>query len=316
MFLPADQAIITAEDIAADSGADVDVVRAVMESCAQRFDDSVPPARRVYDLLTSSNPFQITPLVSDGAGNYVETTNGVGLDSLRRSVETALAGTTQFHRYDKKVRQIVSERLAVSSLEKVLRTPPRLTGFTRTARPTTTKPFPPRPRLRKPEYRREAGRRRRPVHRRRCRHLRRSQGKSMASAARRGDVRRLWSDLKATIGDGCKQAARLQALIETNAGLWLEDGTWLDLSEDSRSAVGRRAPRRHRSPRHQPWRSSRNRTASRRRHTVGHVPARPRNHRPGLRPPVQFLLCLRRRTDSDVATYYKASDELASRCSS
>ena len=53
----------------------------------------------------------------------------------------------------------------------------------------------------------------------------------MASAARRGDVRRLWSDLKATIGDGCKQAARLQALIETNAGLWLEDGTWLDLSE-------------------------------------------------------------------------------------
>ena len=130
MFLPADRAVITAEDIAADSGADVEVVRAVLESYSQTFDDSILPARRVYDLLTSSNPFLITPLVSDGAGNYVETTTGVGLDSLRRIVETALTGTKQFHNYDKKIRQVVSERLATSSLEKLLRTPPRLTGFT------------------------------------------------------------------------------------------------------------------------------------------------------------------------------------------
>ena len=89
----------------------------------------------------------------------------------------------------------------------------------------------------------------------------------MASAARRGDVRRLWSDLKATIGDGCKQAARLQALIETNAGLWLEDGTWLDLSEFEKCGRSSRSSTTS-VPRHQPWRSSRNRTASRRRHTV------------------------------------------------
>lgn len=36
----------------------------------QTFDNSILPARRVYDILTSGNPFQITPLVSDGAGNY------------------------------------------------------------------------------------------------------------------------------------------------------------------------------------------------------------------------------------------------------
>ncbi|MET8846025.1 hypothetical protein [Amycolatopsis sp. NPDC004625] len=130
MFLPADRAIITAEDIATDSGADVDVVRAVLDSYAQTFDDSITPARRVYDLLTSGNPFHLTPLLSDGAGNYVETANGVGLDSLRRIVESALVGTTPFHRYDKKVRQVVSERLATSSLEKLLRTPPKLTAFT------------------------------------------------------------------------------------------------------------------------------------------------------------------------------------------
>ncbi len=310
MFLPADRAVITAGDVAAASGADVEAIRAVMESYAQTFDDSVPAARRVYDLLTSSNPFQITPLVSDGAGNYVETTNGVGLDSLRRIVETALAGTKQFHRYDQKVRQVVSERLATDSLEKVLRTPPKLTGFkyfapnddeTHTllghdcASPKTVG---------------------KPVEGDGlfivgdvaiCVEVK---GKSMASAARRGDVRRLWSDLKATIRDGCRQAARLEALIETNAGLWLEDGTWLDLSDvrELRSVVallddvgplgtslGDLRKTGLLPVERTPWVTSLHDLE-----TIAQVCDRPS----------EFLLYLRRRTDSEVATYYRASDEL------
>lgn len=310
MFLPADRAVITAEDIAADSDADVEVVRAVLESYAQTFDDSILPARRVYDLLTSSNPFLITPLVSDGAGNYVETTTGVGLDSLRRIVETALVGTKEFHRYDQKVRQVVSERLATSSLEKVLRTPPRLTGFTYYA-PNDNETH--------------------NLLSRDCASLKavgkpvegdglfivgdvaicvEVKGKSMASAARRGDVRRLWRDLKATIGDGCKQAARLQALIETNAGLWLEDGTWLDLSDirEVRSVVALlddvgplgTSLGDHRKTgllpvERTPWVTSLHDLE-----TIALVCDRPS----------EFLLYLRRRTDSDVATYYKAADEL------
>ncbi|MBW4717406.1 hypothetical protein [Saccharothrix obliqua] len=310
MFLPADRAIITAEDIAADTGADVEVVRAVLESYAQTFDNSILPARRVYDLLTSGNPFQITPLVSDGAGNYVETATGVGLDSLRRIVETALAGTKQFHRYDQKVRQVVSERLATSSLERVLRTPARLTGFTYYA-PNDNETH--------------------TLLSRDCASLKsvgkpvegdglfvvgdvaicvEVKGKSMASAARRGDVRRLWSDLKATIGDGCKQAARLQALIETNAGLWLEDGSWLDLSEirEVRSVVALlddigplgTSLGDHRKTgllpaERTPWVTSLHDLE-----TIAQVCDRPS----------EFLLYLRRRTDSDIATYYKASDEL------
>lgn len=310
MFLPADRAVITAEDIATESGADVEVVRAVMESFAQTFDDTVPPARRVYDLLTSSNPFHLTPLVSDGAGNYVETTTGVGLDSLRRIVETALAGTKQFHSYDKKVRQVVSERLAISSLEKVLRTPPRLAGFTYYA-PSDN------------ETHTLLGHD--------CASPKtvgkqvegdglfivgdvaicvEVKGKSIASAARRGDVRRLWSDLKATIGDGCKQAARLEALIETNAGLWLEDGTWLDLSKirEVRSVVALlddigplgTSLGDHRETgllpvERTPWVASLHDLE-----TIAQVCDRPS----------EFLLYLRRRTDSDVATYYKAADEL------
>lgn len=310
MFLPADRAIITAEDIAAHSGADVEVVRAVLESYAQTFDDSILPARRVYDLLTSGNPFQITPLVSDRAGNYVETTIGVGLDSLRRIVETALSRTKQFHSYDKKVRQVVSERLAMSSLEKVLRTPPRLTGFTYYA-PNDNETH--------------------TLLSHDCASLKtvgkpvegdglfivgdvaicvEVKGKSMAPAARQGDVRRLWSDLKATIGSGCKQAARLQALIETNAGLWLEDGTWLDLSDirEVRSVVALlddigplgTSLGDHRKTgllpaERTPWVTSLHDLE-----TIAQVCDRP----------CEFLLYLRRRTDSDVATYYKAADEL------
>lgn len=310
MFLPADRAVITPEDVAAHTGADLAAIRAVMESFSQTFDDTVPPARRVYDLLTSSNPFQTMPLVSDGEGNYVETTNGVGLDSLRRIVESALAGTKQFHSYDKKVRQVVSERLALASLGKVLRTVPRLAGF---------------------KYYAPADNESHSALGADCRDPKRVgkpvegdglfivgdvaicvevKGKSMAAAARRGDVKRLWSDLKATIGDGCKQAARLEALIEANAGLWMEDGTWLDLSDvrELRSVVALlddvgplgTSLGDHRETgllpaNRTPWVTSLHDLE-----TIAQVCDRPS----------EFLLYLRRRADSDVATYYKASDEL------
>lgn len=310
MFLPADRAAITPEDVASDTGADLATIRSVMESFSQTFDDTVPPARRVYDLLTSSNPFQTTPLVSDGDGKYVETTNGVGLDSLRRIVEGALAGTKQFHSYDKKVRQVVSERLALASLEKVLRTPPTAAGFKYYAPADNQTHIVLGSECTDPKA---VGK---PVEADGlfivgdvaiCVEVK---GKSMASAARRGDVRRLWSDLRATIGDGCKQAARLEALIETNAGLWLEDGTWLDLSEvrELRSVVALlddvgplgTSLGDHRETGllpagRTPWVTSLHDLE-----TISQVCDRPS----------EFLLYLRRRADSDVATYYKAADEL------
>lgn len=310
MFLPAERAVITPEDVANDTGADLTAIRSVMASFSQTFDETIAPARRVYDLLTSSNPFQTTPLVSDGEGNYVETTNGVGLDSLRRIIEGALAGTKQFHSYDKKVRQVVSERLALRSLEKLLRSAPKLAGF---------------------KYYAPVDNESHSVLGADCADPKRLgkpvegdglfivgdvaicvevKGKSMATAARRGDVKRLWSDLKATIGEGCKQAARLEALIEANAGLWLEDGTWLDLSvvRELRSVVALlddvgplgTSLGDHRETGllpadRTPWVTSLHDLE-----TIAQVCDRPS----------EFLLYLRRRADSDVATYYKASDEL------
>jgi hypothetical protein len=310
VFLPADRAIITPADVATDCGLPESVATAVMGSYAQTFDETVPPARRVFDLLTGTNPFQATPLVSDGAGNYVETTDGVGLDSLRRIVEKALTPTKSWHRYDKKVRQVVSERLAVASLEKVMRAAPKATAFKYYA-PTDNESH--------------------SLLNSACVDLNavgkvvegdglfivgdvaiclEVKGKSVSPQGRSGDVRRLWNDLKATIGDGCRQAARLQALIEENAGLWLGDGKWLDLADvrEVRSIVALlddvgplgTSLGDHRETGLLPVDKTPWVTSVHDLETIAQICDRPS----------EFLLYLRRRADSEVATYYKASDEL------
>ncbi len=310
MFLPAERAIITAADVAADCGINTNAAAAVMSSYAQSFDSSTGSADRVYNMLTSTNPFLATPLLTDDTGNFVETANGIGFDSLRRIVEDALKQTRSWHTYDKKVRQVVTERLAMASLEKALRTPPKLTGF---------KYFMPADDVSHQDLSSS------------CTALNlvgkvtegdglfvigdvaicvEVKGKSMSPSTRTGDVRRLWNDLKATIGDGCDQAARLQALIETNDGIWLADRTWLDLSgvREVRSVVtllddvgplGTNLGDHHQTgllpADRTPWVTSLHDLE-----TIAQVCDRPS----------EFLLYLRRRADSEVATYYKAVDEL------
>ncbi|WP_114905385.1 hypothetical protein [Ornithinimicrobium murale] len=128
LIRPAGRAVMTPAQVAQRAGISETAAFAVMNSSAQEFDPSVAPADRVFELLTSTNPFLAKPLVSDGAGNFVETTIGVGLDSLRRTVEGALTNTKHWHTYDQKVRQVVSERLALDSLQRVLGAPPALAG--------------------------------------------------------------------------------------------------------------------------------------------------------------------------------------------
>ena len=55
-------------------------------------------------------------------------------------------------------------------------------------------------------------------------------GRSVSHQARGGHVQRLTGDLRSTVGDATDQALRLEGLIRTNGGLWLEDKTSLDLS--------------------------------------------------------------------------------------
>lgn len=311
MFRPADRAVITPTQVAAKSDLRVETAAAVLGSYAQTFDESLSAGRRVYDILVGENPFLITPLITDGSGNFVATTNDVGLDSLRRIFEAGLPrNSDEVRRYDKKVRQVVTERLALQHLETILGSPAAHEGF---------KYFAP---LMDGDH---------PALGADCAALNQVakqvegdglfliedvaicvevKGKSMAAQARRGDVLRLSRDLKATVGDAAGQAARLQSLIETNGGLWFGDRTWLDLSHirevrcvvvllDDIGPLGTAIGELQRAgivpEQRPPWIASLHDLA-----TVAEV-----CDRPG-----EFLLYLRRRTDSDVTTHYRAADEL------
>jgi hypothetical protein len=311
MFLPADRSVITPADVADASGLDVEITRKVLVSFSQQFDDTTSAGDRVFDLLMGNNPFLIRPLMSDGDDNFVLTSNDIGLDVLRRIFEHALpANSRDVRRYDQKARQPVSEHLAKSYLETILGTTADRFGYHYLA---------PKSGIAASELGATS------------QTLRQSsddvegdvlflvddvaivveiKGKSIADQARRGDVRRLTNDLKATIGDGARQATRLRELIETNQGFWENPTTWADLSGireirtlvvvlDDIGPLGTNLADLQQA---------------------GVVP----EDRPPLvlslhdlaviteigERPSEFLLYLRRRTDSPVMTHYRAVDEL------
>ncbi|WP_455837058.1 hypothetical protein [Pseudarthrobacter siccitolerans] len=53
---------------------------------------------------------------------------------------------------------------------------------------------------------------------------------SITDKARTGNVRRVETDLRKTIGEAAEQASRLEGLIRQNGGLWQPNGKWLDLA--------------------------------------------------------------------------------------
>ncbi|MDM3975979.1 hypothetical protein QRB36_17570 [Mycobacterium marseillense] len=311
IFLPADRAVITSADVAASANIAGKTATAVLGSYSQTFDDATDAVTRVFDMLVGTNPFLVTPLVGDGNGNFVATTNDVGLDSLRRIFERAVApNSSDFGRYDRKVRQVMSERLVLENLANMLGAAPALTGFDYYAPKTFEQ---------SPLLNRDCGGLHEVANRVEGDGLFvigdvaitvEVKGKSMAAQARRGDVRRLTNDLRATIGDACNQSERLKNLIETNGGIWLGDGTWLNLSHvrEIRSVVGLlddvgplgtaigELQRAGLVSAHQPpWIASLHDIAA-----MAEICERPS----------EFLLYLRRRTDSGVTSRYFAVDEL------
>jgi hypothetical protein len=311
MFLPGDRATISAEDIAPPAGVSDETALAVLTSFSQVFDSSISATDRVYDMLVGSNPFLSTPLISDGAGNFVSTSNEVGNDSLRRIFEKALSSNSKdFNSYDQKLRVVMSEQIALDGLASILDAPPSQAGFKYFA----------------PENEDRIG-----LLGSGCADpsavgkqvegdglfviddvgiVVETKGKSMADQSRRGDVTRLSRDLAATIGGACEQAKRLQRLIETNGGIWLADKTWLDLSQVREircvtallddvgplgTAIGRLQQAGIVSEDNPPWITSLHDLT-----TIAAVCDRP----------AEFLHYLRVRTDSPVTNHFWALDEL------
>ncbi len=135
-------------------------------------------------------------------------------------------------------------------------------------------------------------------------------GRTIADPARRGDRARLATEIKAIFGGGARQARRLEQLISQNHGLWLGDGSWLDLAgiREVRSivvgldffgplAVALGDLKRAGMLREGglPWIASLHDLE-----VISKVIERP----------AEFLLYLRRRADSGVATYFRGADEL------
>jgi hypothetical protein len=135
-------------------------------------------------------------------------------------------------------------------------------------------------------------------------------GRTIADPARRGDRARLATEIKAIFGEGARQARRLEQLISENHGLWIGDGSWLDLAgiREVRSivvgldffgplavALGDLKRAGILGEGGLPWIASLHDLE-----VISKVIERP----------AEFLLYLRRRADSGVATYYRGADEL------
>jgi hypothetical protein len=135
-------------------------------------------------------------------------------------------------------------------------------------------------------------------------------GRTITDPARRGDRARLATEIKATFGEGARQARRLEQLISQNHGLWLGDGSWLDLAgiREVRSvvvgldffgplavALGDLKRAGMLGEGSLPWIASLHDLE-----VISKVIERP----------AEFLLYLRRRADSGVAMYYRGVDEL------
>jgi hypothetical protein len=315
---PAQRAAFRSEDIAEEASLPRPVVDAVLKTFSMGFDPNADPASAVGRFLRGgANPLGTTSLVRDADGNYVQTGNVIGADSFRTMIEAVLkppekptkSEKTRWERYNR-ARKDASESLARSAVAKLLGTSPTYTSLEY----FTSK---------EGEEARLLGAD--------CEEPQRVgdqteadalflvedvaiclevKGRTITDQARRGDMARLQRDVDAIFGDGTRQTRRLETLIRTNGGIWLADRTWLDLSkiQEVRSMVvgldifgplavslGELLRSGALGAGSVPWISSLHDLE-----VVSKV----------LDRPSEFLLYLRRRTDSGVTDHYRGADEL------
>lgn len=309
IFLPGVRAAFTASDVATATGLPVEKVGVVLRTFSTNFEPS-DPTDAVVAFLNGRNPLRAAGLISDGS-EHVMTSGPIGAEAFRLVAEEALkANQKAWTRYDKKIRSVVSEHLAVAALERVLRTEallapifyaaPKADGDAAQLGHDCPSPL-------------QVG------------DLVEGdglfvigdvaicvevKGRTIAEAARRGDLNRLERETKEVFGVGAGQARRLEQLIVKNGGVWREDATWLDLSGirevhtvvvgldtfgplsvalgdlDTANLLGDGTP---------PWLASL--------HDLEVITS-------VLDRPSEFLLYVRRRTEPGIASNYRAVDEL------
>ena len=310
MFYPGERASFTATDIADASSVPKDRVERILDRFSVSFGAETDPVTAVESFLSGDNPLRNASLIADVAGNYVTMNVPIGTDCFRQVIEAGLKGqSARWRRYEKR-RVTVSEQFSVEYLTKLL-------GADATH--VNLKYFRPNPEVDPVQLPSTA------VDITSIAEQTESdalfliedvavcvevKGRSVSHQARGGHVQRLTGDLKSTVGEATDQALRLEGLIRTNGGLWLEDKTWLDLSGvrevrsiavclDDMGPLGTALDELVRgnvvrSDRF-PWIVSLHDLA-----IIAEV----------LERPAEFLLYLRRRTESEVSLKFWAIDEL------
>jgi hypothetical protein len=310
MVFPGRRAAFRVEDIAGECDVASERVERILARFSVEFLDRADPVEAVTAFLNGDNPFQSASLINDGEGNYLSLNVPIGTDCFRQVVEAELKlDPTKWRRYERR-RVKVSEESAVGHLAALLGTE---------ASAVSLKYFRPNPGIDPSRLGPSATQIVSFAEQTEADALFivedvaicvEVKGRSVSSQARGGHVQRLSADLRATVGEATNQALRLEELIRTNGGLWREDQTWLDLSSirEVRSVavclddMGPLATALDELVRANvlgsdrfPWIVSLHDLA-----IVAEV----------LDRPAEFLLYLRRRTESEVSLKYSAIDEL------
>lgn len=286
MFLPGARASFTAADLVRHCDVDLETIAAVLRSVSASFDDARDPVDDVMALLRGANDLERTCLLRDDDDCYLMTARQIGSDSLRYIIENALkADPRSWRKYDR-VRNEVSEALAVEAVATALQTAPFATNL---------KYVSPKAGVDATCLNSSCADR---------------NARAVADAAQRGDHVRLRREIDDILGAGVGQTRRLESLIKANGGLWLSKGEWLDLRHirEARSVVvalddlgplsvslGDLQEAGLPGEGGLPWITSLHDLE-----VISRV----------LDRPAEFLSYLRRRTDSGVATYFRGTDEL------
>lgn len=229
--LPGERATLTVQEVAEASGVPADRTRAVLDRFSLSFNGADDALAVVTKFLSGDNPFRSASLVKDADGNYILTGKPIGTDCFRQVVEEALkAVPAKFRRYEKR-RMFVSEGLALKRLAALLGSD---------AAHANLKYLRANPGIEVSELGPDAQDINSIAEQTEADGLFiiedvaicvEVKAKSISSHARRGHVQRLSADLRETVGSATDQALRLENHIRTNHGLWLENREWLDLSE-------------------------------------------------------------------------------------
>ena len=308
IFLPGDRAAFTSTDLSGWCHLDATVLDRVLEHFSVPFEGSTTATDLVNNFLHTRSPLGRTGLIRS-EGSYLTVSGPIGTDSFRTVVEDSLKNTAAWDRYDR-TRCLVSETLAVGALAKALSAPPLATNLKHFAPvkdhgpellardcvdPTAVGELVEADSLFVVEDVAV------------CLEVK---ARSVAEPARRGDVNRLRSEIKKILGEGARQARRLETLLRTNGGYWDEHRNWVDLSHVREIhtivagldyfgplgvALGDLAETELLGHGHFPWVVSIHDLE-----TISRVVDRPS----------ELLLYLRRRTGAGVARHFRGADEL------